>query len=123
MQRTDNGHVVQTRLILLDAPLLLFQTLAIYCYIRFAKQRYKCALPSTSCEHSEDRSHSPFTRIWWSWMVATGVFLALTISCKMVGLFLFMMIGAAVANDLWNIMDYRKGHDMVHRLASEGRRC
>jgi dolichyl-phosphate-mannose-protein mannosyltransferase len=107
---------VQTRLILLDAPLLLFMTCAIYCYIRFFKQRYKCVCIDLYVTSTSYGPHSPFSNAWWSWMVATGVFLALTISCKMVGLFLFMMIGAAVANDLWNILDYRRGHDMVRRI-------
>lgn len=37
----DNAHVTQTRLILLDAPMLLFQAVAIYAYIRFQKLRYR----------------------------------------------------------------------------------
>ena len=39
--RLDNGHVVQDRLILLDASLLLFMSLAFYSYIRFYKLRYQ----------------------------------------------------------------------------------
>jgi hypothetical protein len=37
----DNAHIVQARLILLDAPLLFFMSVAIYAYIRFYKLRYK----------------------------------------------------------------------------------
>lgn len=37
----DNAHVTQTRLILLDAPMILFQACALYCYIRFHKLRYR----------------------------------------------------------------------------------
>lgn len=37
----DNGHIVQTRLILLDAPLILFMACSFYCYIRFYKLRYQ----------------------------------------------------------------------------------
>lgn len=55
----------------------------------------------------------PFTNAWWSWMIATGVFLALTLSCKMVGLFLFLTVGSAVLYDLWNIIDIRRGNSMV----------
>lgn len=36
----DNAHVTQTRLILLDAPLVLFMSIAFYSYIRFHKLRY-----------------------------------------------------------------------------------
>lgn len=46
-------------------------------------------------------------------MVATGVFLACTLGCKMVGLFTFFTIGTAVAVDLWNILDINKRYPMV----------
>lgn len=95
-QHTDNAHVTQTRLILLDAPMILFQACALYCYVRFAKLRYR-----------------EFTPEWWTWLVATGVFLALNISCKMVGLFMFLTVGSAVLVDLWNILDVRRGYSMV----------
>ncbi|GAA6027484.1 hypothetical protein JCM8097_007884 [Rhodosporidiobolus ruineniae] len=93
----DNAHIAQMRLILLDAPLILFMCLAFYSYIRFYKLRY-----------------SEFTRPWWTWMLLTGVFLSLTISCKMVGLFAFLAVGTAVVVDLWNILDVRRGHTMDH---------
>ncbi|GAA5849445.1 hypothetical protein JCM8547_000453 [Rhodosporidiobolus lusitaniae] len=91
----DNAHITQTRLILLDAQMIFFMSLAFYSYVRFYKLRY-----------------SSFTRPWWTWMIATGVFLSLTISCKMVGLFAFLAIGSAVIVDLWNILDVRRGHRM-----------
>lgn len=56
---------------------------------------------------------SEFTTEWWTWLIATGVFLALNISCKMVGLFMFCTVGSAVCIDLWNILDVRRGHTMV----------
>ena len=37
----DNAHVAQDRLILLDATLIFFMTLTMYCYIRFKKLRYR----------------------------------------------------------------------------------
>jgi hypothetical protein len=37
----DNAHVLQTKLILLDAPLVLFMAMSFYCYVRFHKLRYK----------------------------------------------------------------------------------
>lgn len=40
---TDNAHVTQTRLILLDAQMILFQVIAMYAYIRFYKLRYRYA--------------------------------------------------------------------------------
>lgn len=49
-------------------------------------------------------------------MLATGLNLSLTMSCKMVGLFTFLSVGSAVALDLWNILDIRRGHSMQHVL-------
>lgn len=51
-------------------------------------------------------------------MILTGVFLSLTISCKMVGLFAFLTVGSAVLLDLWNLLDYRKGLTIVRQSRS-----
>ncbi|WFD31549.1 dolichyl-phosphate-mannose--protein mannosyltransferase [Malassezia sp. CBS 17886] len=88
----DNAHATQSRLILLDAPLVLFLLASLYCYIRFYAIRYR-----------------EFTPAWWGWLCMTGVFLALTISCKMVGFFAFCTVGAAVVLDLWDLLDIRRG--------------
>lgn len=88
----DNAHVLQTRLILLDAPLVLFMLLSLYGYVKFYQARYV-----------------PFTPRWWAWLSVTGVGLALTISCKMVGVLTFLTIGGAVAYDLWLLLDIRRG--------------
>jgi len=93
----DNAHILHTRLILLDAPLILFATCSIFAYIKFYKLRY-----------------NEFTRPWWTWLTLTGLALSLTISCKFVGLFTFMAIGSAVAIDLWDMLDIRKGHTLDH---------
>ncbi|OAV94016.1 hypothetical protein PTTG_06724 [Puccinia triticina 1-1 BBBD Race 1] len=93
----DNGHILHTRLILLDAPLILFATCSIFAYIKFYKLRY-----------------NEFTRPWWTWLTLTGLALSLTISCKFVGLFTFFTIGSAVALDLWDMLDIRKGHSLDH---------
>jgi dolichyl-phosphate-mannose-protein mannosyltransferase len=37
----DNAHVTQTRLILLDAPMIFFQACALFSYVRFHKLRYQ----------------------------------------------------------------------------------
>ncbi|KAG8724083.1 hypothetical protein FRC09_000425 [Ceratobasidium sp. 395] len=91
----DNGHVTQSRLILLDAQLCFFMALSLYSYIRFRKLRY-----------------AEYTSEWWTWLIATGVFLACTLGCKMVGLFTFLTVGTAVCIDLWNLLDIRRGHTM-----------
>lgn len=56
--------------------------------------------------------HAPFSRKWWKWLLLTGISLSCVISTKYVGVFTFLTIGAAVAIDLWNLLDYRQGLSM-----------
>ncbi|KAE8266621.1 hypothetical protein A4X09_0g5721 [Tilletia walkeri] len=93
----DNGHITQYRLILLDAPLTLFMMWSFYAYLRFYKQRY-----------------NEFSAGWWTWLLATGAGLALTLACKMVGLFTIVTIGIAVLADLWRLLDVKRGQNMQH---------
>jgi dolichyl-phosphate-mannose-protein mannosyltransferase len=87
----DNAHIAETRLILLDACLVLSMALSVLCYIRFYKQR-----------------HLPFGRKWWKWLLLTGISLSCVISTKFVGVFTFVTIGSAVAIDLWNLLDINR---------------
>ena len=65
--------------------------------------------------------HQAFSKQWWTWLIATGVALSFVMSTKYVGLFTFVTIGAAVAVDLWNLLDYRRGLPIVHPpLHSQG---
>lgn len=54
-----------------------------------------------------------FSRTWYTWLIATGVSMALTLSVKMVGLFLVAAIGLAVVLDLWGMMDFKRGLELV----------
>ena len=87
----DNAHIAEDRLILMDSTLVLAMALSVLCYIRFYKLR-----------------HEPFGRKWWKWLLLTGVSLSCVISTKYVGVFTFVTIGAAVAVDLWNLLDIRR---------------
>lgn len=87
----DNAHVGQTRLILLDATLVLFMALSILCYIRFYKLR-----------------HDPFSRKWWKWLLLTGISMSCVISTKYVGAFTFFSIGVPVMIDLWELLDINR---------------
>jgi len=89
----DNAHIGETRLILLDATLIISVALSIYCYIRFYKEQAKKA----------------YTRQWFTWLAATGISLSCVISTKYVGVFTFITIGFAVAIDLWNLLDIESG--------------
>ena len=110
----DNAHISQTRLILLDAQLVFFTALSLYSYIRFRKLRYWCVIQFFRHAHYLPASpNREFTFDWWFWLIATGVSLAATLGSKMVGLFTFLTIGTAVLVDLWDILDFKKGHSMV----------
>ncbi|KAI0140940.1 glycosyltransferase family 39 protein [Hypoxylon sp. NC0597] len=87
----DNAHIGQTRLILLDATLVLAMACSLLCYIKFYKLR-----------------HEPFSRKWWKWLILTGFALSCDISTKYVGLFAFVTIGSAVIIDLWDLLDIRR---------------
>ncbi|KAF8892285.1 glycosyltransferase family 39 protein [Infundibulicybe gibba] len=93
----DNAHIAQSRLILLDATLIFFMSLTIYSYIRFRKLRYL-----------------EFSSEWWTWLIATGVFMACTWGSKVNGILTVITIGIAVVIDLWDILDIKKGHSMEH---------
>lgn len=93
----DNAHILHTRLVLIDAPLILFAASSLFAYIKFYKLRYQ-----------------EFSKPWWIWLTLTGISLSLTISCKLVGLFTFVTIGIAVASDLWDMLDIRRGHPLDH---------
>jgi len=83
----ENALATQSRLILLDAPLLLFTGLTLLSWARF--QQYQ---------------NEPFKNDWWTWLTLTGVGLGLVSSVKMVGLFSVAYIGLATLNNLWNVL-------------------
>lgn len=87
----DNAHIGQTRLILLDATLVLFMALSVLCYIRFYKLR-----------------HAAFGRKWWKWLLLTGISMSCVISTKYVGAFTFFSIGVPVIIDLWDLLDINR---------------
>ncbi|KAJ2712565.1 hypothetical protein H4R19_002690 [Coemansia spiralis] len=81
----ENGLVTQSRLILLDSPLVFFTALTLACWaVWWTHQR------------------RPFTRAWWGWLAATGTALGCAASCKWVGLFLFPALGLSAAKDMWD---------------------
>ncbi|KAH6898672.1 family 39 glycosyltransferase [Thelonectria olida] len=87
----DNAHIGQTRLILLDATLILAMACSLLFYIKFYKLR-----------------HQPFSRKWWKWLILTGFALSCDMSTKYVGTFAFVTIGSAVVIDLWDLLDINR---------------
>lgn len=88
----DNAQVIDSRLILLDATLILAVALTMFCYAKFSTYRQQ-----------------PFTKWWWTWLLATGLSLSCVISTKYVGTFTYLTIGVAVLHELWILLDVKKG--------------
>lgn len=84
----ENGFVTQSRLILLDAPLVIFTALTALSWISFTNQ------------HEQGPSKA-FTPSWWFWLTSTGLFLGATASVKWVGLFTIAWVGSLTALQLW----------------------
>ncbi len=87
----DNALVVQTRFILLDAMMFFFIFGSVFCWTKFRQLRY-----------------NSFSLRWWSYLVATGIFLAGTVGIKLVGLFTVALVGFACLYDLWELADWRR---------------
>ncbi|KAG6890668.1 hypothetical protein C0992_013340 [Termitomyces sp. T32_za158] len=84
----ENGLVTQSRLILLDSPLIFFTALTVFFWIGFC---------------NEDK-YKPFTSSWWTWLTLTGFSLGAVVSCKWVGLFTIATVGASTISQLWNLL-------------------
>lgn len=84
----ENGYVTQSRLILLDAPLLFFTALTTFFWVGFC---------------NENR-HKPFTDQWWLWLSLSGLSLGAVVSCKWVGLFTIATVGLSTMWQLWVLL-------------------
>lgn len=81
----ENALTTQSRLILLDAPLVFFVALALCAWVNF----------------SYVDTYAPFTQRWWGLLALTGGALGAVVSCKWVGLFTIAAVGLAVVVQLW----------------------
>jgi len=84
----ENGLITQSRLILLDSPLMFFTGLSTFFWVSFC---------------NEDK-RKPFTDIWWTWLALTGFALGAVVSCKWVGLFTIATIGFSTIRQLWTLL-------------------
>ncbi|KAI5812832.1 Dolichyl-phosphate-mannose-protein mannosyltransferase-domain-containing protein [Pyronema omphalodes] len=87
----DNALATQSRLILLDAPLVIFTALtglAWTCFLNIHEQGHKEA----------------FSFSWWFWLTCTGLGLGATASVKWVGLFTIAWVGSLTILQLWQLL-------------------
>ncbi|KAI1302081.1 hypothetical protein EDD11_005752 [Mortierella claussenii] len=82
----ENSITTQSRLILLDSPLILFTAFTALAWVNFHNQR-----------------HDAFSDDWFVWLFLTGVGLGLAGSVKWVGLFIIATIGTSTLNQLWDL--------------------
>ncbi|KAK3711834.1 Dolichyl-phosphate-mannose--protein mannosyltransferase 1 [Vermiconidia calcicola] len=87
----ENGLVTQSRLILLDSPLVIFTALTALSWVSFTNQH-------------ELGPKAAFRPAWWFWLAATGVGLGATASVKWVGLFTIAWVGSLTALQLWVLL-------------------
>lgn len=84
----ENGLLTQSRLILLDSPLIVFTAFTALAWTCFTNQ------------HEQGPSKA-FDPSWWFWLVATGLGLGATVSVKWVGLFTIAWVGSLTIVQLW----------------------
>ncbi|KAH8426418.1 protein mannosyltransferase 1 [Aspergillus melleus] len=91
----ENGLITQSRLILLDSPLVFFTALTALAFTSFTNQ------------HELGPSHA-FRAPWWFWLAATGLSLGATLSVKWVGLFTVAWVGSLTILQLWVLLGDNK---------------
>ncbi|KAK1810896.1 Dolichyl-phosphate-mannose--protein mannosyltransferase 1 [Friedmanniomyces endolithicus] len=91
----ENGLVAQSRLILLDSPLIICTALTALSWISFTNQH-------------ELGPANAFQPSWWFWLAATGTSLGATVSMKWVGLFTIAWVGSLTALQLWVLLGDNK---------------
>lgn len=87
----ENGLVTQSRLILLDSPLVFFTALTTLSFTSFTNQQ-------------ELGPSAAFGGLWWFWLVMTGLSLGATLSVKWVGLFTTAWVGSLTMLQLWVLL-------------------
>ena len=87
----ENGLLTQSRLILLDSPLIIFTAFTALSWTCFTNQ------------HEQGPSKA-FDASWWFWLVSTGFGLGATVSVKWVGLFTIAWVGSLTVVQLWVLL-------------------
>lgn len=92
----ENGLITQSRLILLDSPLIFFTALSVFFWIGFSNEN--------DVQRDKKGTVGPFSRRWWTWLTLTGLALGAVVSCKWVGLFTIATVGVFTVMQLWLLL-------------------
>ncbi|KAF9353712.1 hypothetical protein BGX26_008529 [Mortierella sp. AD094] len=80
----DNALITNYRLMALDAPLMFFTAATTMFWTLFTKH-----------------SNRPFTGLWWTWLLLTGISMAGAISTKLIGILSAAVVILFAVRDLW----------------------
>jgi len=101
----ENGLVTQSRLILLDSPLVICTAFTAYAWTVFETKYHHAAIPATAQTGVPGDTHQGvFSVDWWTWLALTGLGLGATVSMKWVGLFTIAWVGSLTVLQLWNLL-------------------
>ncbi|XP_010625693.1 protein O-mannosyl-transferase 1 isoform X4 [Fukomys damarensis] len=87
----ENALVTQSRLMLLESPLIFFNLLAVLSYLKFFNSQ----------------KHSPFSPHWWFWLMLTGVACACAVGIKYMGIFTYLLVLGIAAVHAWHLIGDR----------------
>lgn len=101
----ENGLITQSRLILLDSPLVISTAFTAYTWTVFQSKYHSASLPpAPSAPGARLNDGGVFSPEWWIWLSLTGLGLGATVSMKWVGLFTIGWVGSLTALQLWNLL-------------------
>jgi len=104
----ENGLITQSRLILLDSPLVICTAFTAWAWTTF-QSKYHSAGPFSGSP-AQDPAGTPalkddvFSADWWMWLALTGLGLGATVSMKWVGLFTIAWVGSLTCLQLWDLL-------------------
>lgn len=103
----ENGLITQSRLILLDSPLVICTAFTAWTWTVFETKYHSAALPGSPARTPQggaDIADGVFSPDWWMWLALTGLGLGATVSMKWVGLFTIAWVGSLTSLQLWNLL-------------------
>jgi dolichyl-phosphate-mannose-protein mannosyltransferase len=105
----ENGLITQSRLILLDSPLVICTAFTAWTWTVFETKYHSAATPGSPARTvdgtpSTSTTDAVFSVDWWTWLALTGFGLGATLSMKWVGLFTIAWVGSLTLLQLWNLL-------------------